>query len=349
VNRRSLCAAAALALCCGQGAQAQAVAVPYYTPDAFVQGLDRFVMQPQAQDFAQQAEMLAGALQRLCAADAGQAPSALNEARARWGLAVSAWERLSSVAIGPLIERRSARQIDFQPTRPALIERAIARAPGDAQAMQLVGTPAKGLPALEWLLWTQPVAPASPACRYAQSVAGEVSQEAGALKNAFESRAAHPPVEEAASVAMGEVVNQWVGALEALRWARIEKPLRSGGAAGNAFPRVASGRTAESWASHWSTLRGLAVGAPDSQAPQPGAGPVPLALYLRGRGLMKTASAFEQAVARADARMRGLQPKAGSRGLLAASAELGALKRLVESEVAPALNINIGFSDADGD
>ena len=35
--------------------------------------------------------------------------------------------------------------------------------------------------------------------------------------------------------------------------------------------------------------------------------------------------------------------------VLAAAAALGALKRLVEDEVAPALNVSIGFSDADGD
>jgi predicted lipoprotein len=35
--------------------------------------------------------------------------------------------------------------------------------------------------------------------------------------------------------------------------------------------------------------------------------------------------------------------------ILAAAKQLAALKRLVENEIAPALGVNIGFSDADGD
>jgi predicted lipoprotein len=35
--------------------------------------------------------------------------------------------------------------------------------------------------------------------------------------------------------------------------------------------------------------------------------------------------------------------------ILAAARQLAALKRLVEAEVAPALGVNIGFSDSDGD
>lgn len=341
-------AATAALMACSLPAAAQAeVAVPYYTPDAFVLGLDRFLMQPRAQAFATQAEMLDASLQRLCAAPRGiqQASVVRMEARMQWTATLTAWESLSAVAVGPLVERRSARQIDFQPTRPALIERAIAKAPADAAAMQRIGTPAKGLPALEWLLWTHPAAQAPATCAYLQAVAAELVGEAQALRQAFEARVAQPPQEEAASAAMGDVVNQWVGSLEALRWARIDKPVRSG----EAFPRAASGATAQGWAAHWGLLRTLAVGEPGTQPPQPGEGAVPLALYLRGRGLMQVATAFEQAVARADAKMKGLAPQSGPQALQAATTELAALKRVVEAEVAPALNINIGFSDADGD
>ena len=82
------------------------------------------------------------------------------------------------MAVGPLLTRRSQRQIDFSPTRPALTERAIESEPAGLQAMERIGTPAKGLPALEWLLWTQPVAPGSAACRYAAEVALDIEREA---------------------------------------------------------------------------------------------------------------------------------------------------------------------------
>ena len=91
------------------------------------------------------------AVKALCDATppAGQAQSA---AHLQWQATTHAWERLSSVAVGPLITRRSQRQIDFSPTRPSLIERAIQSGPAGQQAMERIGTPAKGLPALEWLL-----------------------------------------------------------------------------------------------------------------------------------------------------------------------------------------------------
>jgi uncharacterized protein len=47
--------------------------------------------------------------------------------------------------------------------------------------MELIGTPAKGLPALEWLLWVKPIQPASAECRYAVQVAAEIQREAQAL------------------------------------------------------------------------------------------------------------------------------------------------------------------------
>jgi hypothetical protein len=56
--------------------------------------------------------------------------------------------------------------------------------------MERIGAPAKGLPALEWLLWTQPVAPSSPACRYAAEVAADIAREAAALAAAFDALAA---------------------------------------------------------------------------------------------------------------------------------------------------------------
>jgi predicted lipoprotein len=49
-----------------------------------------------------------------------------------------------------------------------------------------------------------------------------------------------------------------------------------------------------------------------------------------------------------DKAMQGMRAADQSR-MLDAARELAALKRLVEDKVAPALGVNIGFSDADGD
>jgi predicted lipoprotein len=146
------------------------------TPD-FVQSVYRDWMVPAAAHFARDSARLTPALQALCDAPADRADASLRQARQRWQAALSSWERLSTVAIGPLIERRSQRQIDFTPTRPHLIEKAVRSMATGAADMELIGTPAKGLPALEWLLWVRPVQPASPECLYAVQVALEIERE----------------------------------------------------------------------------------------------------------------------------------------------------------------------------
>jgi predicted lipoprotein len=348
----------ALLGCAGAWSQAQTmapnVAAPFYTPGHFMQGAYRHWYAPQAAGFATQSAALPGAVAALCDAAPTDAPDRLAQARAQWQASATAWDRLSSVQIGPLVQRRSARQIDFTPTRPELITRAIQSAPADAMAMERIGTPAKGLPALEWLLWSHPVAPQTPACRYAVQVAADVVREADMLSSEFASLAAHElgEKEQTSVPAMSELVNQWVGALERLRWTNMEKPRLSGtsgpdGHNATPYPRSASGQSAASWAAQWQGLRTLAASA-SVQAPPPGQGLVPLETYLRGRGLNAVANKLAHSVAQTDKALHQLSP-GNKAGLGAATRSLAALKNLAEADVAPALEVNIGFSDADGD
>ncbi len=331
-----------------QQGKAPRAAVPYYGPAQVLQGLHRHWTAPRAAEFAAKAAALTPALRQLCAAPAASAATAPRAARDAWREAMLAWEQLSAVPLGPLVQRRSLRAIDFTPTRPALIEKAVAalEKTGSEPALDRIGTPAKGLPALEWLLWVGPATPGSAACRYALLIAGEVEREAAALRTAFAELAAREAEawsEEAVIAGVSELVNQWVGGIERLRWPRMEKPQRAGRPA--EWPRAASGATGASWAAQWQALRALAV-AQGASVPQPGAGLVPLELWLRGQGMGAAADRLAQAVRRTDARMRGLAP--GGR-VQDAARELAALKYLAESEIAPALKVRIGFSDADGD
>ncbi|AEG93527.1 imelysin family protein [Ramlibacter tataouinensis] len=351
MNRRVLTRRAAVALLAAGGAAlAQQVpgnvAVPFYTPADFLRGMHRFWFAPRAQAFAAEALALRAALAPSCATPA--------QARERWKAAALAWERLSGVAVGPLLQRRSQRQIDFAPVRPELIARAIRGEPADLRALERVGTPAKGLGTLEWLLWTRPAAPGSAECRYAQLLAQEVEAEALALREAFDALAARDwgAEPEAAGAAMAEAVNQWVGAQERLRWAQMERPLRSardGSAPGRppAWPRAASGSSAASWSARWEAIAALAA-LPGRAAPQPGAGLVPLETYLRGRGLNPLADRLARTAAQAGRGMAAARPGATGSVQTAARA-VGELKRLAEAEIAPALEVQIGFSDADGD
>ncbi|MFN3417143.1 MAG: imelysin family protein [Caldimonas sp.] len=318
------------------------VAVPFYTPVDLLVGWHRFVTAPQARVLQERAQVLARAVDDYCH---GREP--LEHVRGPWRETTTAWERLSAVATGPLITRRSLRQIDFSPTRANLIERAIRTAPRGAAAMERIGTPAKGLPALEWLLWTQPAAPATPACAYAREVALDLLRETQALSEGFAAlarRGRDDWPEDEVVAAVGELVNQWVGGVERLRWAQMEKPLRAG--TPQTLPRHASGTTAQSWQAHWAAVAAQARAG--AEVPAPGEGRVTFELYLRGRGLNDLADRWVTAVEAADRRVSAADPKTPSTALDAAQA-LADLKRLAEAELASALEVRLGFSDADGD
>ncbi len=338
-------------------AQAQShwakVPVPVYNPTHFAQGVYRHWALPQALEFSAHSAALTVSVQALCDAPAAAVAKRLDAARLAWRASVLSWDGLSAVAIGPLIERRSQRQIDFNPTRPALIAKAIEAAPADDLAMERVGTPAKGLPALEWLLWQQPLPPGSTACAYAAQVAADIAREAAALSAAFRQAADRDWDDEpAAAAAMSEIVNQWIGGIERLRWAQLEKPLKSASARRPVYARALSAGSAASWCAQWQSLRRLGVFSADA-VPSPGAALVPLESYLRGKGRNTVADALVRTSGRVDAAFKVLQGAARRPPTAAhvqgASTQLAALKRVAESEMAPALQVSIGFSDADGD
>ena len=334
-------------------------AVPFYDTTHALQSLYGHWGKPRAQELAIAAQALAPAVRALCEAPAGQSAAALTGARSAWQRSMMAWETLGAVAVGPVIARRTQRQMDFAPTRPALIERAIKTQPQGAQAFERIGTPAKGLPALEWLLWTQPVAPGTPACGYAVEVALDIEREAVAVASAFDTAAgtdwAAEDEQERSTTAMGEFINQWVGGIERLRWAHMEKPLRAAqGTRPPEYPRAASGQASAAWKAEWNALRTLAVLPESAPTPTPGEALVPLETYLRGRGLNPLADQLLATTQRVDKALQaidqsGATGKAGGERVLQASRELAALKRLAEAEIAPALQVSIGFSDADGD
>ena len=332
----------------GQGALAQSawrsVAVPYYDPQAFVLGLQIGWYAPRAHEFAQSAERLTQVTDAYCA---GTAVAAVP--REAWQAALLAWDRVGTVAVGPLVERRSARRIDF-PTRPELLARAIDSRPAGEADMERVGSAAKGFPALEKLLWPKPAAPGSAGCAFAVQVASDIGREAQALAAAFDAASRAELDDEHTVAAMSEAVNQWLGGLDALRLQGLEKPLheqKTRGAAHLQFGRDASGASAAERGARWQALSALAV-FEGSEAPALGAGLVPLEPYLRGKGLNPLADRLVAAVHKAGQGVEAARGNAPAR-VQAAARQLADLRALVESQVAPALDIRLGFSDADGD
>lgn len=334
-------------------------AVPFYDTVRALQGIYGHWALPRAQDFDRSARAMVPAVAALCQAPTASGKAALESARTAWLATTRAWEQLAAVSVGPVIARRSQRAIDFAPTRPALIEKAIAAQPQGAKAFERIGTPAKGLPALEWLLWTRPAQPGSPACSYAHEVAQDVARESTALAKAYADAATTDwgaeDEQEQSTQAISEFVNQWVGGIERLRWAQMDKPLRAAGSGSGArppdYPRTASGSTLAAWAATWGALRSLTTLPASADIPAAGEALVPLEMYLRGKGLNPLADKMRQATDKVDASMAqvqksGLQNKAA---IQQTARDLAALKFLAESEVAPALQVSIGFSDADGD
>lgn len=328
--------------------RAPRLAVPYYRAADFVGGVHKQWFAPRARDFETEAAQLESRFQAACN---GQPTSeALSELRRHWQRTALAWDRLAGVAIGPMLSRRSARQIDFWPIRPDAIVRAIQAAPSNLAALERVGTPAKGLGALEWILWSRKEALGQGACGYAALLAGELHLEAQALGAAFQDLArrdweAEPQQAEAG---MAEIVNQWVGGLESLRWQRMDRPRRSAGGGAAYYPRQAGGMARASWAARWEALAAIGAADPARAAPAPGEGLVSLETYLRGRGLNPLANKLGDSIATAQRTLRSVDPAAGSR-VTAATSAIARAKQLAEAEVAPALDVQLGFSDSDGD
>lgn len=351
-DRRRWLAGALSCVALSLDARAQAdwrrVAVPLYTPPDFVRGYLRDHALPRARAWQQAIEALELVLtdRRDDAGDGAEDDAA----RRAWREVAIAWSALSAVSTGPLIVRRSARRVDFHPVRVPLIERAIAQAPAGEHAMERIGTAAKGLGALEWLLWSREAPRDLPARAYALELAHDLRREADAVAAEFEAAASRQLDDESVMTWFAEIVNQWIGGLEQLRLQRLVRPVQEARARGARAPipeRPLARIDAAERAARWQSLQALAVLGSDP-VPVGGEGLVPIETFLRGRGLNPLADRLRAAVQTADAAMQaagGDQPAPMTR----AAGALRALERLAEADVAPKLEVRLGFSDADGD
>ena len=321
-------------LCAAWNVQANPPAPPL-TSGAAAQALYAQWLVPQSALASASAQQLQQQLQQYCAGS-----SSLEDVRKQFTQASQDWASLSALAIGPHIERRTARMVDFQPMRPALLKSAMRKAPKDLAAMETVGAPAKGFPVAEYLLWTEVAQPRTPACQYASLVAADTAQELQALHRANQAAATQTQLDFDSNA---EFLNQWIGGVERLRWASMEKPLRSATASKPAqVTRAASQGTIANWQAQWNALRQLAVG--DAQHPDQ----VSIARLVGVQGWERLANEVRAAAQTTDAAMQTLNT-VDLDSITPATKALSQLKHLVENDVALALDISIGFSDADGD
>ena len=334
-------------------------AMPYYSLEDALQGIYGFHIPPLAQRFRRQSEQLVEATAGFC-----QGTVALPALTAQWQTTQVSWEALLTPSIGPLVSRRSQRQIDFWPTRPELIARALKAEPQTLPDMTRVGTPAKGLPAMEWLLaqWAVPGKgqPSARDCQLAHLMAQGIAEEARALDAEFATLAAKDwaASPDDATAAMAEWVNQWLAGVERLRWAHIEKPIVShpSSHAGKpaepiAFARLSRESNWAGWQAQWFSLLTQArlTEAQYRHPPPPGKALVPIEALLLGKGQLALAGRWAATLDKVTVAMRGLTPQSTTAQLLAVTQLMKAVTVLFQNEVATALDIPLGFSDADGD
>ena len=346
MQRRGMILATAVAACVPGRLLAQSdwrrVAVPVYDAGDLVNGFLREHALPSARAWQASCGQLTQALSQ-------QAPAAV--VRAAWQRVAVDWAALSAVSTGPLLTRRSARRVDFHPVRPALVERAIAQAPAGEADMEHIGTAAKGLAALEWLLWAREAPSDAPAHAYAVALAQDLQREADAIATEFDTLAAARMDDEQTVAWFAELFNQWVGGLEQLRLQGLVRPVEEAATRGARAPlsiRPHARSDAAERAARWQSLASLAA-FQGAAAPAKDSGALlPYETFLRGRGLNPLADRLRASVRAVEPTLRAAgadQPAAMRR----AAATVAALKRLAEAELATALDVRVGFSDADGD
>ena len=317
---------------------------PDITASQMIQGLLQLHLVPSATALLQAAQGLAQSL--------AQSPNAKPwpEHRPLWVDTMLAWERLAAVAVGPLLERRTARAIDFWPTRPAQIQRMLASASiTDVTQLDTVGATARGLPALEWLLWaTQGNAYAAV---YASLLAQQVVNESSILLAGYQALLATQWNDGEAWRVYSEWFGQAVGGLDQLRVKKMASDSRGKDSA--LWVRGLSGRTADAWLAQAQGLQAFYVGSPAaqlaSQTQSPGS-PVAGSLnsMLLGRNHLAHSQTLTERTAAMVRTVQAARP-GDAASLHAAQAALAQSSALATQLGGDVLSITSGFTDADGD
>ncbi|MBK7824131.1 imelysin family protein [Nannocystis sp.] len=186
------------------------------------------VIEPRQAELAQAAVTLAGATRSLCSSgEPGPARTAWLALRAHWGVT-------AAFAFGPVIDQAQAGPLDYWPVRSDTIEAAITGAPAaiDGAYIDGLGTSAKGMPALEYLLFAPPT-PTGPRCDYAVALADDIErrcaeiaaawhdEHAEALRNAGHGSAVYPSEQ----AGLDAVVNATIENLYRVVKTKLDRPL----------------------------------------------------------------------------------------------------------------------------
>jgi predicted lipoprotein len=330
---------------------------------ALFRQLTEHVMLPLAHDFASAANRLVATTRTACTVEG------LPQMQAAWRQIHSAWQPLEVVQLGPAVELRTQRQINAWPFRPRLLKPLMAsEGPVDQARVDSLGVSGKGLPALEYLLFPAKEAGeastefATPQCGLIQALAVQVAAEADALALAWSEpdggfarqlieAGQHPEqgVFSTPDQALSDMVNLMIAGLDAVKTRKLVKALEKS-ADTAALERIESWRSQTSLHHIRDNLRGLELGFF-------GAGPEKIGLddYVIGlerpnlvRLMRKELDEAMQALAAIELPLqRAVLEETQKVAALAKAIEQ--LQRRLESDIADALKVDLGFNTSDGD
>lgn len=324
------------------------------------------VLLPLYGEFEARAVVLVERNAELCAAPD---EATLGAARSAWWDARAPFKQAEVFAFGPFQELpwRLGPKLDFWPARPETVDEVLAGTdPLDPDSASALGAPARGLPAIEYLLYPTDIdvlaelGPGTRRCEYLSAISVDLTARAADLRLAWD-RGGEDYLGElidagrgsqtfmTLEMAVGEVVNRMGFLLENMRNDKLRKPL-GGSVEGPPAPTAAESRFSNrSLEDMRDNLRGLKL-----VYFGPGGGAPGLGSYLRARGKEFdpfVSARFDAAMAAADAVPEPFttalseDPRAVVR-FIDALDELG---RAIQVDILNALATNVGFNDNDGD
>lgn len=285
-----------------------------------------------------------------------------NTSQAAWRAVRADWSLTAAFVIGPVIEQMQVDPLDFWPVRTTTIEDKIAAAPPtiDLAYLDTLGTGAKGIPALEYLLFPAPPTPNTPRCAYALALAQDIARRTGQIADAWHgdyaealATAGHgSAVYTSEQAGLDAIVNATIENLYRVVKEKLDRPL--GNITGSAPDpaRVESFHSGGALLDIARNLDGFAViylGADLESAGEPGLGEL---IAARNPGLDERIIA-QLAVARAA--LAAIPPPLGEAltadrsAVQTARDEIDALRRLIKLDVASLLGVTLMLSDNDGD
>ena len=343
---------------------------PFVSPAQWMSALGQQVLAPRYAELARSAATLAERIEVSCRAPDD---ATLESARGVWRQTALELRVLSALPLGPALETRILRRLDFWPTRPAQIESSLRGKADGTLPEARIGVTAKGLPALEYLLFDPDRVrlDADPAaCAYATWLAREIASELDAIQPAWSAWIDNLNEADAATEAqlLGDGVNILIGGLDTLRQKYLEKPARKP-ADKSAFD---AWRSAQERAHLLAFFNGLRLGLQGADVPNndeqnnqdlnkhalndtarlEGKAMPGLSAIMRGRGLLELAARLDTQTAAVSAALQALpsSPAAdGGAAIARATEALAALQGLLAREAADRLKVAVGFGENDGD